>query len=197
MKDQFFFRGFCFETDGGAGNGEPTPAADANQTTPPAGAQNTDTSGANKTVSIERFNEINNELKRFKEEAAKAAKAREEEDTKKLAEQQEWQKLADKRKTALDELAPKAELADRLSELVAAQYESEIREWPETVKAMAPAADASILTKLEWMNKARPLALELAKEKTPPAGNGRKPPVAGRAGKSDKIEPIYDVRRNF
>lgn len=109
-------------------------------------------------------------------DAEVAAKAAEEAT---LANQQQWQTLAEKRRGEIDALTPKAELADSLSALVAAQYEAEIKDWPQTVKDMAPSADASILVKLEWMQKAKPLALELMGDKTPQAGNGRRPtPVA-------------------
>lgn len=149
-----------------------TPAAEPSKTETPA----------EQTVPYARFKEINDKLKALEDEAAKVAKEREAEDEKKLAAQQEWQKLAESRKTKVEELLPKAELADKLSEMVLAQYQAEIKEWPDTVKAMAPADDASILQKLDWMNKAKPLALELMSDKTPTPGNGRRPTPSAPAG---------------
>lgn len=165
----------------------------------PAGVSNTEQQPPEQTVPYARFKEVNDRLKALEDEQAKAAKQRDEEDSKKLAEQQQWQQLAEKRQAKVDELSTKAELADRLSAMVAEQYQAEIKDWPQQVKDMAPHDEADILTKLEWMRKAKPLALELLKEAAPPAGNGRRPPAAGPSGSQQpkKIEPIYDVRRNF
>lgn len=148
---------------------------------PSAEMKNTDSSQPEQTVPYHRFKAINDELKDLKDEAAKKAQAQQAEDEKKLAEQAEWQKLADSRKAKVDELTPRAELADKLTEMVAAQFEAEIKDWPKEVKDMAPAEDASILTKLEWMNKAKPLALAMMEDKTPTPGNGRKPAPVGAA----------------
>lgn len=156
--------------------------------TPPAGAQNTDTPSQEQTVPYARFKEVNDELKTLKEERATAAKAQEADNEKKLAEQQAWQQLADKRKTQVDELTPKAELADRLTEMVTQQYAATIKDWPEQVKAMAPDDTADILTKLDWMNKATPLAKELMDDKTPTPGNGRRPSPMSPAGQAKATE---------
>lgn len=167
--------------------------------TPPAGASPTETPAQEQTVPYTRFKEINDQLKALKDEADKQAKARQAADEQKLAQEAEWQKLADTRKSKIDELEPQAKLATALTEMVTAQYQADIKDWPEQVRAMAPSEDASILTKLEWMAKAKPLALELLKDKAPVPGNGPRPKPAGAAGSSKpaKVEPIIDVRRNF
>jgi hypothetical protein len=174
-------------------HGGPKPA------TPAAEPKNTDTPSQEQTVPYARFKEVNDRLKALEDDNAKKAKAQAEADEKRMAEQAQWQQLAEKRQAKVDELSTKGELADELTALVLKQYQAEIKDWPETVRAMAPGDDASILVKLEWMNKAKPLALELLKEKTPAAGNGRKPVVTAQAHSQakQKIEPIYDVRRNF
>lgn len=176
-----------------------TPAAQAQApATPPAGAPNTETPAAEQTVPYARFKELNDKLKAFESDAAKKAAAQQAEDEQKLAQQAEWQKLADSRKAKVDELTPKAELADKLTEMVTAQYADEIKDWPAEVKAMAPDESADILTKLAWMAKAKPLATELLKDKPPIAGNGSRPKVAAPAGsKPAPVTPITDVRRNF
>ena len=122
-----------------------------------------------------RFDEVNEKLRKLEADAAKKAKADSEADERRLAEAAEWQKLADQRKAKVEELTPKVELADKLSAMVLEQYEAEIKEWPEQVKAMAPADDADVLTKLDWMKRAKPLAQELLGDKTPTPGNGPKP----------------------
>ena len=146
----------------------------------PAVAKNTETP-AESMIPKSRFDEVNNRLKELEKQATEKELARKAEDEKKLAENAEWQKLAEKRKEAADELKPKAELADKLSELVLAQYEAEIENWPEEVRKMAPGDEASVLTKLDWMNKAKPLAVALLADKPPVAGNPRKPTPVGAA----------------
>lgn len=161
---------------------EQKPAATSAET------KNTDTQPQEQTVPYARFKEINEKLKALEDEAAKQAKDREAEDEKKLAAQQEWQRLYEGNKAKVQELTPKAELADKLTEMVLAQYQAEIKEWPDTVKAMAPGDEATVLQKLDWMNKAKPLALELMEDKAPQAGNGRRPPPSAPAGTGAREE---------
>jgi hypothetical protein len=150
--------------------------------TPPAGASPTETPAQEQTVPYARFREINEQLKALKDEADKQAKTARKAEEERLATQNEWQQLAETRKATIDELTGFAELASQLSEQAASQYEAEIAEWPEQVRGMAPADDASILEKMAWMNKAKPLALELLKDKTPIPGNGIRPKPIGAAG---------------
>lgn len=178
-------------TEATAKEQDKTPVAQA------AEPQKSDNSSQEQTVPYARFKEVNDRLKALEDEQSKKAKEREDEENRRLAESQEWQKLADKRKTQVEELMPKADLADKLTALVTQQYQAEIKDWPESVRAMAPSEDASILSKLEWMQKAKPLALELAKDTIPTPGNGRRQQPAGQTQRKEKIEPIYDVRRNF
>ena len=156
--------------------------------TPSAETKKADNPSQELMIPKHRYDEVSNRLKALEDERAAEKATREEEDSKKLAEQAEWQKLAENRKVKLDELKPKAELADKLTAMVAEQYESEIKGWPETVKAMAPNADADILVKLEWMRKAKPLALELMEEKAPAPGNGRRPPPVSSANAAKAAE---------
>ena len=160
------------------------PEAQENKPAAPSDAtQNTDTP-QEQTVPYARFKEINDKLRSLEADAAKRAKEQQEADEKRLQEQQEWQKLADTRKGKIDELTPKAELAERLSAMVLEQYTAEIKEWPEQVRNMAPGDDADVLTKLDWMKRAKPLATELMGDKTPTPGNPPKP----RPASSSKAE---------
>jgi len=158
-----------------------TTEAEQSAVVPSAVTQNTG-STTDAMIPKSRFDEVNNKLKTLEREALTREAAQKEADDKKLAAAQEWQKLADKRAETVAELKPKAELADKLSEMVLAQYQAEIKEWPAEVKAMQPSEDASILEKLDWMNKAKPLALAMLADKPVQAGNGRRPqPVAASA----------------
>jgi hypothetical protein len=140
-----------------------------------AETKNTDTQSQELMIPKHRYDEVSNKLRKLEEDAAKKAKADSEEEERRLAQQAEWQKLADQRKAKVEELMPQVELATKLAELVTEQYTAEIADWPEQVKAMAPSEDASILTKLEWMRKAKPLATELLADKSPTPGNSRRP----------------------
>lgn len=166
----------------------PTPATPAQDTaqapaTSPAGANTTETPAQEQTVPYARFKEVNDKLKAMEDDHAKRIKAQEAADEQSAKQQGEWQKLYEGHKAKVEELTPKAELADKLSALVLEQYAAEIKEWPEQVRNMAPADDADVLVKLDWMKRAKPLAVELMADKTPVAGNGRRPQPAGPAGK--------------
>jgi hypothetical protein len=137
---------------------------------------------AEQTVPYARFKEVNDRLKALEEEHVKRQKEQEKADEERKKAQGEWQALADQRKAKVDELAPKAELADQLTELINKQVNAEIATWPEQVKNMAPSGEVSVLTMLEWVEKARPLAQELAADKSVPAGNHRGPKPTGPAG---------------
>jgi hypothetical protein len=168
-------------------NQSTVPATEAKLTeqasaTTPTAATPAETPAEELMIPKHRYDEVSRKLKALEDEAAKKAKEQQAEDEKKLAQQQEWQKLYEGRKAKVEELTPKAELADKLTEMVTQQYEAEIKNWPDTVKAMAPSADASILVKLDWANKARPLATELLADKTPTPGNGRRPQPVSPAG---------------
>lgn len=65
----------------------------------PAGAKNSDTPGddSERMIPLSRFNEINNQLKELKQQVAAQEEAAKKASDDKLAEQQEWQKLAEQR----------------------------------------------------------------------------------------------------
>jgi hypothetical protein len=121
--------------------------------------------------------QIDDRLKRerAKNEAA-AAKAAKEAEEQQAIRQGEYQKLAEDRKAQLEQLAPKAELADRLSEIVAKQLETEIAAWPESVRAIMPAEDSPLLERITWAERTRPLAQELMAAQ---GSNAAPPPMPG------------------
>lgn len=160
---------------------------------PSAATQNTDTPPQEQTVPYARFKEVNDRLKALEDEQAKRQREQQEADEKRLAEQQQWQKLYESRKADVEKLTPKAELADKLSALVLEQYAAEIKEWPEQVRAMAPAEDADVLVKLDWLKRAKPLAQELMGDKTPPPGNGRRPTPVGPSGVAKTADAQRDT----
>lgn len=175
---------------------------DQTQATTPAEAKNTDTQPQELTIPKHRYDEVSKRLRELEAEQAKQAKEREQAEEKRLQEQQQWRELYEGNKTRVQELTPKAELADKLSAMVLEQYAAEIKEWPEQVRNMAPNDDADVLTKLAWKERAKPLAMELMGNKAPPPGNGRKPPPTGGAGSGQqqeraRAEQAQWLRRQF
>lgn len=187
-----------------AANTDPnTTAATPGASTATSGTADPQTGAAAKVADLPEW--AQKEISSLRKEAADRRKAASEAeatakaaDEANLARNAQWQELATKRGQELDALQPRAILADKLTEVVTAQYAAEIKDWPAEVKAMAPDDGADILTKLAWMSKAKPLATELLKDKPAIAGNGSRPKVAGASGsKPAPITPITDVRRNF
>ncbi|MGP1664472.1 MAG: hypothetical protein ACTS5I_00865, partial [Rhodanobacter sp.] len=173
----------------------PTNAVSATEATPKEQTQATTPAVATPTetpaevmIPKHRYDEVSKKLKALEDDAAKKAADQQVADEKRMAEQQEWQKLYESRKAKVDELTPKAELADKLTAMVTEQYAATIKDWPEQVKAMAPADEADILTKLAWMQKATPLATELLGDKTPQGGNGRRPQPVSPANQAKAVE---------
>lgn len=123
--------------------------------------------------------EARQEAQRYRNERKAAEEAQTKAEEERLAQSAEWQKLADSRKAKIEELTPKAELADKLSALMAAEYEARTKDWPQDVKILAPRDDAPVAEKWDWMMRATPLATA---DKTPVPGNGRRPQPTGPVG---------------
>jgi hypothetical protein len=100
----------------------------------------------------------------------------------KLAEQNEWKTLAEQRAAKVAELEPQTAKLAAYEKLLGEQLDAELKAWPKEVLELAPVA-TDTLTRLEWVNRSRPLAARLMA--TPPAnGNGPGPkPAYGIAGK--------------
>lgn len=161
---------------------EPKPA------TSPAGAENADKSPQQETVSYARFKEVNDKLKALEDEHKQADEAKQKLEEEQLKQQAKWEQLADQRKAKIDELAPRAEMATELEAWFLEEYEATIKDWPEEVRETAPDDDADVRVKRAWMKKHRSLAVRLMEDKTPPAGNGRRPPPVSPAGQTKAAE---------
>ena len=174
------------------------PTQETNQDATPAGAKNTDTGApAEHMVPKSRLDQLNNELKALRAEQAQAQKERDEAARKAAEEQGKFKELYEGAQTQVTTLAPKAELADKLAEMVAAQLKAEVDGWPEEVKAVLPTDPTDILAFMDAVGKARPLAQKLSTAPTPPpAGNGRGPKPAGPKAKPAPA-PVIDVKRTF
>jgi phage antirepressor YoqD-like protein len=123
--------------------------------------------------------------------AADEAKALQEQ---RLEEESKWQELAEARGKELEALKPKAEQADALAETLKEQLVAEIKDWPESIKKLAPAAD-NPLDLLAWIGQARTVVEDMRKAQKPPQGNGGGPPPAEPA--PTEAAPIINVRSRF
>lgn len=120
---------------------------------------------------------IDDRLKRerAKNEAA-AAKAKADAEEADKVKQGEWQKLAEERKTQLEQVAPKGELADRLSEIFTKQLDDEVATWPEEAQSLVLPPESPLLQRIESCDRARPIVQKLLAAQ----GNGAAtPPVPG------------------
>lgn len=169
----------------------PAPLATNQQlaTATPAGAQNTAAQSQEHMIPKHRFDEVNNELKRLRDESEKAAKAAKDAEEKKLTDQAEWQKLADQRQARIAALEPLEVEHSALTERIAAAMNAEIKDWPEEVKALAPVSAVSPVAMLDWLEKHRPLAAKLAEKETPKATGNRPAPRSGT------VQPNEDQQR--
>jgi len=125
---------------------------------------------------VKELRKENAARRKAEEEATKAAQAAQEAD---LAQRQEWQTLAEKRKAELEALQPKAAAYEALAAELSAEVRAEIAKWPAEVRGMAPDEGADLAALRAWAKKARPLAEQLAAKPATP-GNGPAPrPAAG------------------
>lgn len=151
----------------------------------PAEAKNTESTPG--PVPYERFQEVNKqlaEMKRWRTEQEKAgqaaAQAAEAAEAERLAKQQEWQTLAEKRQAALDEMKPYKETAERYKGALAAILEAQRGGLPGHVVELLDKLDP--VDQLEYIAKHQ---AELAKPAPPntnaAAPNAPKPPEDAEA----------------
>lgn len=148
----------------------------------PAEAQKPDNQSQEQTVPYARFKEVNDKLKALEDAAKQAAANQQAAEEQRMQEQQQWRELAEERGKQLQGYKDKATDYDKLAALVGKQLETEINGWPEKVRNLFPAGEMPVLAKLEWAERFRPLAQEMAGEAAPTPGNGRRPAPVVPAG---------------
>lgn len=159
----------------GDGDGQPQPGAAGKVEELPDWAQ---------SIIKELRGENAKRRKAEQEQAAAAAKAEEE----RLAQQNEWQKLAEQRQARIAELEPLTERTAKLEALLAQQLASAIKDWPAELKQLDPGDGADLLARLDWMQKSQPLAQKLMDRPTTP---GNVPPPKPNGG----TKPNEDLAR--
>ncbi len=160
-----------------------------------AGTQNTETT-TEQTVPYSRFKEINDKLKQLETDRKKAEEAQRKAEEQAEIEKGNWQKIAEERKAQLDQLTPKATLADDLTVIVTQQLDAEIAAWPESARAIVSADGLDLKAKLELVNRTRPLAQEiLAAQGQRTSGTQFPPQFGGTGGNQQSSNKVLDEFR--
>lgn len=175
-------------------NGQTPESVNPGQTANPQGQ--TTNSGSDKTPIGSLPADIQDYIKRLRDEAEEAnklrkaeAKAKQQAEEARMKEQGEFKALAEKHEARVKELEPVASRYDALATLVTEQIDAEIKDWPATVKALDPGSDAGIETRLAWRNKARAIVADLQQQaRSTQPGNAPSPRPASRNGSKDVDE---------
>lgn len=111
------------------------------------------------------------------------AKAKQEAEQARLAEQGQFKELAAKHEARVKELEPISTSYKALSERVNSQIDTQIKDWPAEVKSLVPSSETPVEQRLEQLERLRPLVDKLqlqAKGQQP--GNAPNPKPAGQVG---------------
>jgi phage host-nuclease inhibitor protein Gam len=180
----------------------PTTQNPPGQTPPPSQSQTTPASGQfqQQTPITSLPADIQDYIKRLRDEAEEAnklrkaeAKAKQEAEAARLKEQGEFKALAEQHEARVKELEPIAESYTRLASTMNANIEAEIKDWPPEVKSLVPGADVPVESRLEHMNRLRPLLekLQVQARGTQP-GNSPNPRPSGQT--PDNVRDEYEKR---
>lgn len=131
----------------------------------------------------------NGDHRTAKADAAAAAAAAEE---KRLADEKQWQTLAEKRGAEIETLKAQAAEGQTLKAQMLAAVKAEVEKWPEDVRALLPAEEDAVAY-LAAVEKARGLVRKLdGKPQTP--GNPGNPPGAGAGETAQKTVKTENAR---
>src|SRR5260221_95399 len=123
------------------------------------------------------------------------AKAKQEAEQARLAEQGQFKELAAKHEARVKELEPISTSYKALSERVNSQIDEQIKQWPAEVKSLVPSSETPVEQRLEQLEKLRPLVdkLQLQAQGTQ-RGNAPTPKPTGQVGDPPTHE---DVRKKL
>jgi flagellar biosynthesis GTPase FlhF len=139
--------------------------------------------------------DANDQAKALKRAAEATERARQEAEEAKRREKGEWEELAKGYKSKVDELTPLATRYQALSDLVNAQIEAQIKDWPTEIKAFDPGKDAPVETRQEWVNKSIPIITKLGQPAPGAPGNAPGPKPAGAAGNKKDVDELRERYR--
>lgn len=121
-----------------------------------------------------------------KVQADKIAKDAADAETKRLADEKQFQELAAKHETRVKELEPQvATLQGQYTALATrnnAMIDAAIAAWPDEIKALVPAPDTDVARRLEAYDTARAILEKFAPGDTTPPNQPRPRPAANRPG---------------
>lgn len=181
-----------------------TPTDDANPGLTATTPQNLTASGSTTTEKTqisslpsdiqEYIRLLRNEAEDAKKREKAEAKAKQQLDEQRLQEQGEYKKLAEQHAARVLQLEPIVERYEQLAKLVGEQIDGEIKDWPQTVKALDPGADSGIETRLAWQNKARAIVGDLQQQAraTQPGNSPNPKPASGSS--PDQLARNYEQR---
>jgi hypothetical protein len=133
--------------------------------------------------------ELRGQAAAARKEREAEARAKQQEAEQRLAEQGEFKKLAEQHAARVQELEPIASQYSQLAELVSGQIESQIKDWPNELKAFDPGKDAPIEQRLAWLEKSKPLLEKLMQQvRSQSPGNAPSPRPASPNGSKDVDE---------
>lgn len=194
-----FDRTLLFAPDNKEGNAPPPaddnpPADDAPDTGDEPGKKTED---GEPFISFKTKDEFQKAIDdRLKERLARKDKEREEAEAKAkrdaereaLKQKEEFKTLSETQEKELGELRPTKERYDQLSEMVKAQIEAEVKDWPEDAKNLLPDEPTDVLSFMRAVERVRPVAAKLKEQSEPPTGNLRGPKPSGPAGNKEAEE---------
>lgn len=166
--------------EGGTGDGQPA-------------AEPLNTGQAGHTIPKSRFDEVNERRKALEAQLAEMQAARDAEETERLAEQNQWKELAEKRAAQLAELERAAQQRDAYASAIQATNTQRMDALPEAVRALAPDYADDPVRLSAWLDRAEGFSPPDAGPPPPPnadgpAGNQRKHTPALSPGQQAAID---------
>ncbi len=181
------------------------PALETNGTTPPASTNPSDATGsqpaspaapdsvdalptwAQKMIADLRGEAANNR-KKVQDERKQA-------EEKRLADQQQWEQLANQRAAEIAALSEQNTRLQALADRIRSEIDAEAKAWPAEIAALRPQTDDPAQL-LEYREKARVLVGKLNAASNPAPGNGKTPTPAGQ-GRADMDKARKDFERTI
>lgn len=159
---------FVFEADKGSGSGTSSTPPEGGQKSEDQSGESADAKTGEETgkkpedkAEEKKFTQA--ELEKHIAERLSRERAKAEREAKEK--QGEFQKLYDELKPTHEQTLAKLETAqkenERITSIMQKQIEDEISKWPDEVKALDPGKDSSLESRLNWLEKARPLASKM------------------------------------
>ena len=175
-----------------------TPAPDAGSQTPPAATDGLTPASPAALDSVDALptwaqkmiadlrGEAANNRKKVQDERNQA-------EEKRLADQQQWEQLANQRAAEIAALSEQNTRLQALADRIRSEIDAEAKAWPAEIAALRPATDDPAQL-LEYREKARVLVGKLNAAANPAPGNGKTPTPAGQ-GRADMEKARKDFER--